>query len=227
MILRDVDCGYAARSVKAASERCGRSVQASDIGSRGAWYSAKSFVENKSVQIDGIATCESVDCDGEVVLADGVKWDPIKRYKTMYVDHYYGVRNAVATMRWVKKSGDGWQIRAMMLDPSKFEDVGRVIELAGLSAIGLSIGFVVLSAGPPTPDELKSWPGAGRVIRECEVFEVSFTCMPCNVRCGTTDVYVDESSAEKALVLVKSGKAPRSYQDALSRAVRRRVVAVD
>lgn len=194
---------------------------AADVGVVGSYLkAAQTIEENGGYEIEGIATTDDVDCDDEVVMPEGLDWGTFNRYKTVYLDHYYGTENACATRRWVKRTGNGWLLRARMLKTC--EETPKLLELAREQALGMSIGFVPTDRGTPSPEERKRYPKANSIVRKAMVFEVSLTSMPCNLACQTTAVYVDDSKAAKLADMATKGLIPVEW----ARRKRRRIVLV-
>lgn len=183
---------------------------AEDVGVVGSYLkAAKSIEENGGYEIEGIATTDDVDCDDEVVMPDGLDWKAFESYKAVYLDHMYGTRYAAGVRRWVKRVGNGWLLRTRLL--KECEESPKLLELAREGALGLSIGFVPNDRGQPTDAERKRYPRALSVVRSASVFEVSFTSMPCNMRCQTTGVYVDDSKAATLREMVVKGIIPEAW----------------
>jgi hypothetical protein len=153
---------------------------------------------------------------GEVglrVLADGLDFKTFETYRAVFSDHFYGTRNVVATLRWIRpvKGLDGtvrgWKMRARLMPVDKFEDAARVLELAKAGALGFSIGFAPTDRGALTPAEQKMYPAARTITRKADVFEVSATPMPCNMSCAGVSVVADEGKAARLQSLVTKGMA--------------------
>lgn len=170
--------------------------------------------EQKGYELDGVATSDMVDCDDEVVLPDGVMWDKLNKYKTLYVDHQYGVRHAAATLRNVVRKENRWRVQARLLPDDYSEDIPRLRVLASEGMLGMSIGFLALDRSAPTPEERKRYPGCESVIRKADVFEVSFTAMPCNLSCRASLASVSPETAGKVMELVAKGMLPEAYRRA-------------
>lgn len=205
--------------VQRARKRLGE-IEESGIGVR--WLPAtftQKDIDGGRTEIEGIATCDAVDCDDEVVLPDGLDWSVLERFKGLYVDHLYGVEHVVATLRRVSRvrEPNGWKVHAVLLPDDYSADIRRVKELASRGALGLSIGFQAIDRGAPTDEERRLYPRAMSIVRRARVFEVSYTPMPCNVLCATTGVYVSESRAADAAALVRKGYAPPWFSPLLER----------
>jgi len=189
-------------------------VKGSDMGILGrAFKAVTAKKENDGWEIEGIATTDDVDCDREVVLPDGLDWSTMNAYKVLYGDHSYGSRYAVGVLRWVSRSmsPNGWKLRARLLPETYSEEIGRTRMLAEAGVLGMSIGFMVRSRSEPTPEEARKYPGAESIVRGAEVFEVSFTTMPCNLACAGNSVYVDDSKSAGLYELVAKGRLDKRF----------------
>lgn len=194
-------------------KRHGLAIDTTKAGMVGVSLSDDSSIiaQNQGIEIEGLATYSSVDCDDEVVLAEGLNFRAFDTYKAIYLDHAYSTRNVVATLRWIRpvKGIDGtvrgWKMRARLMPVDKFEDAARVLELAKAGALGFSIGFAPTDRGALTPAEQKMYPAARTITRKADVFEVSATPMPCNMSCAGVSVVADEGKAARLQSLVTKG----------------------
>jgi hypothetical protein len=196
-------------------KRHGLAIDTAKAGMMGVSLSDDSSIiaQNQGIEIEGLATYSTVDCDDEVVLADGLNFAAFDTYKAIYLDHAYSTRNVVATLRWIRpvKGIDGtvkgWRMRARLMPTDRFEDAARVLELAKAGALGFSIGFAPTDRGALTPAEQKMYPAARTITRKADVFEVSATPMPCNMSCAGVSVVADEGKAARLQSLVTKGMA--------------------
>lgn len=190
----------------------------------------KDSTQEEDYELQGVATTGSVDQDEEVVVPDGGDWSLMvgdkARYKSIYTDHWYGTPSVVATVRWVKRtvSPNGWEIRAKMMPDDYGEPVKQARMLLERGAAGLSIGFMALDRGAPTPEEKAKYPGARSIVRKWKVFEVSVTPMPCNLDCGATILRGDSGKAAEAAELVSKGLAPEWVAKRFTKPIRRVIV---
>lgn len=206
MIATQMTREEAVERLRKSARKCG--IEGDAIGILGrAFKSVAVKQENSGYEIDGVATTDDVDCDREVVLPDGLRWDAVAKYKALYVDHMYGTKHAVAVYRYTSRttSPNGWRLRARMLPDEYSDEVARVRMLAEHGALGLSIGFLATDRGAPTADEKRRYPAAESIVRKAEVFEVSYTSMPCNMACTGSVVYADDSKSAKVGELVRKG----------------------
>jgi hypothetical protein len=181
-------------------------IDTKDAGIVGISFDSMNVVaENGGHEIEGMATTDDVDCDDEVILQDGLDWSVFNRYKAIYMDHAYGTRNVVGSLRWMRRSGNGWKMRARLMNTSLFEDAARVMELAQMGVLGFSVGVIPVDRGSPTDAERKRWPKATSIIRKASVFEVSATPMPCNLACAGVSVVADGAKAHRLVDLVAKG----------------------
>lgn len=148
-----------------------------------------------------IANTDDTDLDEEVVLPSGCSWKYIEKNTTLFKDHKYDVEDIVAAYRAKTsiKSGNvlrGWEIRARLLEGDAHPGAAIIRSLIEQGVgIGMSIGFIATDAGRPTTEEAKRFPNAKSIVRECQLLEVSFTGMPCNVSCQTQVGTMDVSKA--------------------------------
>lgn len=173
-------------------------------------------LRDKRWEFEGIATSDAVDEDEEVVLPDGVSWKPLEAYKTIYVDHQYGIRNAVAKLRYItrhKARGvNGWKMRAVLLPEDYSPEVAMVRTVIEHDMGGLSFGFIPEERGAPTADEKRIYPKARSMVRKSRAFEVSVTLMRCNMDCETGRLTMtDGGKAAGIRDLVTKGLLPASY----------------
>jgi len=179
-----------------------------EFGQRGMYFKSVS-VENPPAgrEIVGISTTDRVDFDREVVMPGGLNWEPLLKYRCMYVEHDMHMRSVAATVRSVKRlqTPNGWQIRGKMLGDSYSEHIPRLPMLAEAGVLGLSIGFMATNVGPPTPDEKAIYPQAESIVRSADVVEVSFTTMPCNLDCYSDVVYLDDTRSGDVMKMADRG----------------------
>lgn len=166
----------------------------------------------------GMATTDSVDAEGDVILPGGCDWfaNPdsyMRRNRKVFVDHWTDMGSMVGTIRNVKLldgNPSGLQVRVGLSRACQFTEL--VAELAGSVGIGFSIGFIPTNYGPPTPEEAKKYPGARNIVRNWEWYELSFTAFPCNVSCqtqGVADVGGEYAKRAQLVLSTKSNPAAR------------------
>lgn len=140
---------------------------------------------NKPVEIVTWATMESVDLEGEVVVASGLDTAAyLKNSRRIYADHEYGLTSAVAHCRSLSMKGDGWVCRGQMLNIDT--EVSRaVLALANAEALGMSIGMQRKDSGAPSAAEAARYGSATkRVTRKSVLLELSYTAFPMNPSCN-------------------------------------------
>lgn len=174
----------------------------------------KASPQDTHIEIAGIATCDMLDCDEEVILPEGLDWSVFMQYKVLYSDHMYGTRNAVATVRCPPTRTtmpNGWKVQALLMPDHYNDAIPQVRMLAERGALGFSIGFIPIEWGDPSPDEAKRYKGVQTVIRKAKVFEVSCTPMPCNLACRAVLAHTDDSKAATVREMVTKGLLPSWY----------------
>ncbi|REK40873.1 MAG: hypothetical protein DWQ20_00665 [Actinobacteria bacterium] len=190
------------------------------VGVRGAVVKSRA-VNRDNRLIKGIVTTTDVDEEGEVILAQ--KFDRSyfpDRVKTVYIDHKYdSLTGAVGVCRHLAARGNGLFSVTYITERPIGEDLLTAVEEEVIS--GLSIGFAVHEAGPPTSEEKALYGDARGVIRKGKLLEYSFTANPCNPMASI--VPDDVKSGLDALVT--KGKILRSSAVAFGlREAERRVV---
>lgn len=161
----------------------------SRVGAYGLWCKGSTYrkaAADQPYEIAGIASTIDVDSSGDVVLPEGADMRYFLKNRTLFVDHCYLASHAVAKLRTLTMRPDGWFFRAAMLeDEERHPHVGTVRSLAQQGGIGVSIGFEYIDGRNPTEEDSKAHPGASHIITRWRCLEVSFTPLPCNVRCQT------------------------------------------
>ncbi len=134
-------------------------------------------------KFSGVATAETVDLDGDVIVAAGVAWPYWARMKTLYTDHEYTVNTAIGRMTGIRLDAQNKRV-LVDFEVDDSTELGRdtVAKIKARIVNGLSIGFRALDSAPPSREESKKWPGVRQVIHRCELLECSVTAMPCNDR---------------------------------------------
>lgn len=187
-------------------------------------------------EVEGIATTDDVDMDGEVILQDGIDWSLMEgrgAYKTLYVDHMWSAATAIAKFRFAKRvSMPGGKtatiIRAAFLPDEYSEHVRQVKQLVRSGMCGLSITTLYAKKDyRPPAKENERYQGARGIITKSRVVEVSFTSMPVNVACSTWMASADSDTLARAASFGRTGGVPRSFLELAKRARRpRRIVVV-
>lgn len=154
-------------------------------------------VESKDINaggriIDVLATTDAVDLDREVVVPSGCDMSVYNQNKRNFLDHDYRFEKHVATMRscvpWPNaKNFRGWKNRSQVLAGLSHPFADDLLTVAQQAGIAASIGFELVSGSPPMDTDPPSYQEAEYVVRACRVIELSFTAMPCNMACQSTD----------------------------------------
>jgi hypothetical protein len=193
----------------------------SPIGLIGA-FDTKSSVDRANRLIRATATTRGVDLSNEVVVPGGADWSYLDANKKVFVDHITDfehtvgvIRNRTARTVLTQDSSEieAWTVTIHVLESKKAPYGDDILALAEEAGIGLSIGFIPLDVGPPTAAEIKRYGGGKRfasIIRRFKLFEISFTCLPCNVECQTGGVSASDDKALGVLDnLVTKGRISR------------------
>lgn len=144
------------------------------------------------------ANTDDIDLSDEVVDPRGADTTYIMANRKVFANHNYENDDVVGHLRWVKaypdvKAHRAWQVRFKLTTNRAGETVRKMIEETG--GIGLSVGFYARSYGPPTDEEVKAYSvGSKRpksIVRAWDWFELSATCLPCNVACQTKGMVLD------------------------------------
>lgn len=177
------------------------------------------------VDIVCVATTDDVDLDGEVVLPDGADWTYLQKNKSIFLDHSYGSAQAVAKLRSVYRKDNGWGFRATLIGDEMDENRRVVYNLAKAGLLAASIGFTVKEAGTPTPAEQARYPGVEYVIRKWQGIEISYTAMPCNVACRTSElIYGDDGKRAGVVDLLTKSHTPAALMESMGLAKAKRVI---
>lgn len=154
-------------------------------------------IDAKDDTLDIVApmTTSDIDLDDEVLDPNGADLSYFRANGKIFADHNYDMMSYVGVLRKIYPIDAGgkligWKMRFRPDDSPLGRACVRIVEHSG--TIGTSVGFKVKDYGPPTDDELARYSTNGKTIRSVarayEVFEVSTTCLPCNVICqGTSD----------------------------------------
>lgn len=129
--------------------------------------------------VKGIVTTDSPDLDDEVVVPDGLDMSYFPgRVKAVYLNHNYSDL-PVATCRRLVKADRGMYCSTFITKRGIGDDLLTAIEEEAVR--GFSIGFKVLEATSPSPEEQRRYGAAvDTVIRRAKLLEYSIVSMPAN-----------------------------------------------
>jgi len=154
------------------------------IGDGDEVLSVKSILTDVSIDraqriVKGIVTTDSPDLDDEVVLPDGLDTSYFPgQVKAVYLNHNYNDL-PVGTCRRMFRSGNGYICQTFITRRGIGDDLITAIEDESIR--GFSIGFKVLEATAPTPEEQRRYGAAvDTVIRKAKLLEYSIVSMPAN-----------------------------------------------
>lgn len=181
----------------------------------GRWsHNVKAGVEQaigKPLEVVCYASTAAVDLEREVVLPSGCDMQSyLGTNRNLFVDHNYDVCSAVAVVRSMTLTPNGWLCRGVFHDDVTNPYVRACVALAKAGTLAMSIGFEAIDWGAPTPAEKAAYPGVESIVRQCRVLEVSYTAMPMNVTCRMVGSNIDAASenAEKARKALIEAKVP-------------------
>jgi hypothetical protein len=178
-------------------------------------FSKEMRVDQPNRDVVAVATTDDLDLEEEVVVPGGADTTYFKNNRKVFVDHEYGLLNAVGVLRNLKKwrgtnGADGWLARVHVPESPDNPLASHVLALAAAEGIGMSIGFEAMDFGRPTTDESKRYPGAKSIVREWRWLELSFTALPCNVACQSQGMTTDTSKAARTREFLTKSNAPAS-----------------
>ena len=164
--------------------------------------SARAPKDGDPFEILCYATRETVDLEGEVVLASGGDVSSyFAKNRTLFVDHEYDVMRAVGKCRSLKMTPTGWLCRSALIQNMENQYRNQVQALALAGNIGHSIGMEVLDYSGPTKDELKQWPTATGIIRSWRLLEISYTAIPMNGDCQSDLITVPQKALRRVVLM--------------------------
>lgn len=130
-------------------------------------------------------TTETVDRDGDVVLAKGLDFENFLKNPVVLLGHPMGIEGIadlpIGRATWIKAKGRKVIAEVAPAPTDMGNEVFDLIKGGFLNAV--SIGFRSIDAGPPTEKELRKhpeWAGANRIFRESELVEFSVVNVPAN-----------------------------------------------
>lgn len=142
---------------------------------------------NRTIEV--IATTDDVDCDREVLVAEGMDTTYFNVNGKVFIDHdttwpyMVGYKRGISPFLALNGTA-GWKIRVELRRTPLGEEVLTVAQEAG---VGCSVGFIKEEWGAPTPEEIRRYTRNGRsprsIVRKWHLMELSFTAQPCNPAC--------------------------------------------
>lgn len=197
----------------------------------GAYGVVSSVCKDARVDDDGetndvvvVITTDAVDLSNEVVLPGGMRMDYLLANRKVFADHEYDIEHTVGHLRLPPKpfpsaeAQKGWRCRVGMIPDNPLAmAIKSIIRHTG--SIGASIGFKPVEVDTPTDEELERYSVGGKdissIIRVADIFEFSFTSLPCNVDCQSKTAVFDDSLAESVERMVTMGVVDRASAFAL------------
>lgn len=130
-------------------------------------------------------TTETVDRDGDVVLAKGLDFEAFLKNPVVLLGHPFAIESAfdlpVGKANWIKAKGRKVIAEVTPAPTEMGKEIFELIKGGFLNAV--SIGFDPIDDGPPTEKELRArpeWAGARRIFRKAELVEFSIVNVPAN-----------------------------------------------
>jgi hypothetical protein len=157
------------------------------------------------------ANTAAVDLEAEVVVPSGLDVTSyLDKNRNLFVDHQYDVCSAVATLRLMTLTPQGWIARGVFHDDMANPYVRACVALAKAGTLAMSIGFEALEWGPPSQAEKVAYPGAESIVRKARILEISYTAFPMNVTCRQMGTAVEAAgaNAEKARKSLVEARVP-------------------
>lgn len=152
-----------------------------DIGVRPVLSEVK---ESSPGLVTAVANTAAVDLVDEVVVPEGVELDPsgqpmyLKDAKSIFYNHD-SFLPPIGTFRNMRLTPKGIVAQFSLSKATQFaKDVGALIGEGAIN--GVSIGFIRLSGGQPTEDEVGKYGIHAYITRAWRWLELSVTPQPCN-----------------------------------------------
>jgi hypothetical protein len=161
-----------------------------------------------------VANTDDIDLVKEVVVPSGADTSYFFANRKVYVDHCTNTPACVGTLRSAVlrqvNGREAWQVRIGLYGFKNNPLVEDIWTIAQDGGIGVSIGFIPLDWGKPTPEEVKTYSRNGEspqsVCRRWKWLELSIASQPMNVACQTVGTVSGKTDprAEKRLALLDS-----------------------
>lgn len=148
---------------------------------------AKVHDDNGDRTLSGIITRETVDEEGEVIVAKGLDLSYNEKVGGVSVLWNHDYDKPIGKVRRVVPTDDGWKASIYI---SKTDRGDEALTLARDGILHFSIGFMRIDHGRPTEDEKARYPGAEYITRESRIHELTLTPVP---------AHGDANLAQKAL----------------------------
>lgn len=155
----------------------------------GASY-AKSFTGELKADDDerffqATITTETVDRDGDVVLAKGLDFQNFLQNPVVLLGHPFDISSSfdlpIGKTNWIKAKGRKVIAEVTPAPTDMGNEIFELIKGGFLNAV--SIGFRAIDSGPPTEKDLRAhpeWAKASRIFRKSELVEFSIVNVPAN-----------------------------------------------
>lgn len=159
---------------------------------------SKAKEEDGALEIEGIASSESIDESGEIILQDGLDFSYALKRGVFNLEHLSGPKNVLGhpskifttTVNGKKATGVKGVLYSKKKEVAEIIDTARAMKAAGGGrTLGFSIEGSVLARDPRNP----------KIITRAKVLNISITSSPCN--------------ADATMKLVKSIMADMSQEE--------------
>lgn len=139
-----------------------------------------SNLDGDEFAVEAIANTAAIDLDDEVVLPSGA--DPTYFDKNRSILYNHSSDLPVGKMVWRKfdKQRNRWVVRMNIGKATPFQRDLRAMVAEG-SIRGVSIGFLAMDFGRPSPEEIGRFGKHRSIVRVWKWMELSLTALPCNV----------------------------------------------
>lgn len=125
--------------------------------------------------VSGIITRESVDEDGEVVLADGLNREYNDKLSGVSILWNHDTDKPVGKLRSLAETVGGWMASCKLANTERGTEA---LALAREGILHFSIGFARIDHGKPTQEERAKYPGVKYITRKWNLMELTLTPVP-------------------------------------------------
>ena len=200
-----------------------------DVGVRPAFAEIK---ESSPGMVTAIANTAAIDLVDEVVVPEGAERDekgqPVYfgTAKAIFYNHNYDLP-PIGTFRNARLTPKGWVSQFSLSKATQFaRDIGALIGEGAIN--GVSIGFIRLTGGKPTDDEVARYGMAEFVTRTWRWLELSVTPQPCNPEAWITGAksVPDDAFTEKVRKAMERRVVGEDTARALGVPARKKVIVM-
>lgn len=156
------------------------------------FHCKEAAISEAESDVEAVMTTVDVDLDDEVVLPSGadLSYFNATSQRKVFLDHCYDMASNVGVVRFINPFPNaekpiGLKARIHIYRRMKDSRCDDLLERIKQGGMGMSVGFIPMEVGEPSRDEVVLYPKAESIVRRWKMLEVSFTSLPCNVRCQT------------------------------------------